>query len=300
MKNPKLKKGILVCEQENITPIKLPTGIIGDGVNFNNYKFVFDNSTGVPTLSAISKDTLQETVLLPVFSKDISFTYGQMKINLRIRTAKSFEDLQICNSVIECSHYLKPPHRGLTILMELTNYVDKNEILKHVSKASAFESALTNYSNIVGCAIIDDMKYANPKGRINIAREAKCEKLLESDTAWHLMNRAEVVSLLHVAWISRFAILKSYQKIGLGTILAENVLPIAKSYRLPSADYVEVFSTHSKKDAESILSGNSNYFLCKAGYSVYEELLKSQPYYDEEANAFVTSKKTYFYKRTTL
>ena len=297
--NPHLKGNLLVNSNQEIPLIKLPVGCIASRKHMNSYSFIYSKESNIEKLIANSKDNSESIELLPVYCALDHVILEGKKIEINIRGVINDEDTHIVNSIIEGTHYLRPPYKGLTIVAEFKNKNDKGSILRECEKSqneySIFEKIIADCSNIAGCAIIDYMTYANPSGRIEIAREMNCEDLLTDET--NKKSRDEILKLLKVAWVSRFAVSKLYQGIGIGTVLAKHVAIVAANKMIPKANYVEVFTNHPIEMAKEILESQEKSFLKKAGYKVYNKLLDSKPVYNSSENDFSTYRKLYFYKK---
>ena len=299
--NPKIKGRLLVNDNEDIPLIKLPIGCIANRRTLNDYNFKYSSHSNVEKLIATSKKSSESIELLPIYYATDYIVLEGKKIDIIIRELIEHTDYCVVNSIIESTHYLKPPYKGLTIVAEFKNKNDKELILtKSISSQneySDFEKIIAGFSNIAGCAIIDQMTYANPKGRKKIAEELNCNTLLSNGSKWKDNHRDEVLKLLKVAWISRFAISKLYQGLGIGTILAKHAAVVAGIKIIPQVNFVEVFTTHPKQRAQEILESDKKGFLKKAGYKIFNELLYSKPKYNSEDNNFSVNKKLYYYKR---
>ncbi len=267
--------------------IKIPLGSISSNEVLKNYCLFYDED--VNKLTAISVNRHQEVEILPLFEELNRFSYGDSTIEIRVSEVIAEDDMFIGNSIIACTHYLKPPYKGLMIKAEFVDGNDKSKILSSKSMSN-IEKSISNVSNIIGVVIVDRMNYSKPKGRIKIAEELHCEK-------YGALKRNEIVSKLKVSWLSRIAILSPYQNLGIGKILAEVAGKVVSKKVIPSSNFIEVFTTQNVEQAQQIIDGKKSGIFINAGYTVYEELLSSKPMFDKNTNLFFKTKKLYYYKK---
>lgn len=299
---PCLKGDFLVCKNKDIPLIKLPRDCIIRRNIIKDYDFKYGKINGVESLLAQSKISDETIELLPAYKARSKIYYKKRKIDIVIRSAFDDADYSIGNSIIESNHYLNPPDKGMMLLAEIESEKDHKYLLEKLNQnceVNEFNKMLSKCSKIVGCAIINQLTYASPKGRIKIAEELKIEEMLKTgkDANGNKLSRMNVLELMKISWASRFAVIEQFHNLGIGTLLAEHAGIVSNSKIIPSSDYIEVFTTHIKKTAQNIKDAKINSFLDKAGYIVYDELLKSKPFYNKKEERFVTYKKLYFYKK---
>jgi GNAT superfamily N-acetyltransferase len=92
--------------------------------------------------------------------------------------------------------------------------------------------------------------------------------------AWLKWPRDRIVNQLRLAWASRFAVHSSYHGCGVGTRLAFHLKTVARRFRAPSANFLEVITTVPKSSKDEDEKGD---FLVRAGYLRMKEPLKSAP-----------------------
>ena len=297
---PRIKGKFLFCDNKTIKPIRLPEGVLGSLSNIQQYTWEINENKKPIELVATERTEIEERRIkvLPVYSKKTSHQIGDAKIPLRVRIADTLLDYKIANSIIESEHYLKPPRKGLVVLIEFINEGDKTKIGNSNCDLDFVEKAIYDSSNIIGCAVIDTLYYANPVGRKEIAEKWKHQKLLKLSSV-HLWKdlRVETMEELRIAWISRVAIHKCYQKTGMGTLLVRELPTIVSKCRLPFANYLEVFTTHQSEIARDMLSGNKESFFVKAGYNLYGKLLGASLIHNFGKEEIETHRKLYFYRK---
>jgi hypothetical protein len=302
LEEPRLKGEFLICKNNDIPLIKLPKDCILREKAIKDYDFMYGVIDGEEHLIATHRITTKATQLLPAYKIKCKIKYDNRSIDIIIRSANDESDYCIGNSIIESNHYLKAPNKGMMIIAEIESDEDHKYLLEELKlpdQASTFEKVLSQSCKIIGCAIIDQLTYASPKGRVQIAKELCVEELLQSgrDLNGKELRRDTVIDLLKISWASRFAVLKMYQGMGVGTILAEHAGIVSNTKMIPSSNYIEVFTTHTKSVAQEILTSKNKSFLNKAGYTVYNSLLNSSPFFSKKEANFVTHKKLYFYKK---
>jgi GNAT superfamily N-acetyltransferase len=148
--------------------------------------------------------------------------------------------------LIEREHYLMPTARGLFLACGIE------------SKSASLR--------IIGVAVLDTLYHGNPKdGRSLFATDTL------NSQQWMNWSRDKIVDKLRLAWASRFAVSSDYQGCGIGTRLAKHLKTVARRFRWPAANFIEVITTEAKN---SQYSGN---FLVSAGYIRAERPMRSSP-----------------------
>lgn len=143
-----------------------------------------------------------------------------------------------CQNLILYEHYLKPPNRGMYF-------------------------ACSNGANIIGCCIIDELSYGNPKGRMNLSPSMTAENGWSNEN-WRSLNRAEVRKKLNVCWLSRIAVKKSYHKKGIGAEMLNLIVSMLNNYHPLKPNYLEVIATYTK-EGKNIFDENNNVF-CRSNF----------------------------------
>ncbi len=303
--NPILKGRLLIHSTDKInSPIVLPFGSV---LSINNWDFYATQNKGeIVGLKGKSKIDRTEIDILPAYSKTETIEskkYG--KIGLAIWEVMDDSDRYRAYNIIMRSHYMSTPLRGLILAIKfLEPEIQKSIINSPITDRKDKWSPAWNeeVGSMVGCLVLDQLTYSNPKGRRNIAEDMKCNDLLEGP--WYKQKRNVVIDRLNVAWVSRIAIDAPYRNLGLGTILADQVTKVARIKRIPSAKYVEVFTTYSKEKANEIIADPNKAFLTKANFLLFNEVLPSkellQP--NEHGNRVILepAKKLYFYRKTDV
>jgi hypothetical protein len=232
--------------------VVLPFGI---GLKDKNYSFEAQKTKAGLSISASPKDN-------PAIVTRISPTYSVVDwINLpnqkrpvatRFWVVQSDLERLRARQLIEREHYLIPAARGMFLVC---GFEDQSNHRK---------------PNIIGAAVLDTLYHGNPKqGRALFATEVL------GDEKWQDWPRNKIVSRLNIAWASRFAVDKKYHGCGIGTRLAVHLKTIAREFRSPAADFIEVITTEPRtSEMEDHEKGN---FLVQAGYTRMEQPMKSSP-----------------------
>ncbi len=124
---------------------------------------------------------------------------GEREVSLRFWTIETTSEREEARKLIAQEHYLSAPNRGRFLAC---------------SVADSSEEAGAPMS-IIGCAVIDSLTFGNPLGRAAIA------SLLGIGPEWQQWSRGEIVSTMGIAWVSRFAVAKPYQGLGVGKLLGQ-------------------------------------------------------------------------------
>lgn len=302
LSNPRIKGDFLVCDNEDIDLLRIPKGCILSKSILNNYEIDVFNKDGRVNLIAKNIVSGKKVILIPEYHVVEKIKYKERDIDIAYRTVSDKSEISLGNSIVECNHYLKASSKGMMIIAEIISDDDHKFLVDKLYKQSStsiFEQMLCKSSKIIGCAVIDRLTYGSPKGRLSIAKELGVERYLESglDDSGNKLHRNDILNLLKVSWASRFAVLSMYQGIGIGVSLATHLGVVASEKMIPEANYIEVFTTHSKEKAKDILKSKSGSFLLRAKYNIHDELLLSKPFYNNDEGKFETHKKLYFYKK---
>ncbi len=248
----KRKERALVFTEANFRVV-LPFGV---GVTGENSSFELRKSNAGYTVFARRKgDTSVATQIFPIYSavNRIRVVKAEKPVRIRFWIAQSDLDRFRARQVIEREHYLMPTARGLFLVCALE------------------EDARQQKPKIIGVGVLDALYHGNPKqGHALFATEAL------GSQRWLSWPRDKIVNRLRIAWASRFAVDSKYHGCGIGTRLAVHLKVVARRFRSPAADFIEVITTeprHSKAE-QTKQRGN---FLQRAGYTSLEEPMKSSP-----------------------
>lgn len=301
-------RGEYLTYDEDDKNLYIPEGTVISKKALAEYEFYIQKHQDTDKLIARKKGHKGDIEILPIYSKNIEITYSDRKMTINIHIVNNKNEYTIGNGIINSTHYLKAPNKGLMMIAEFCSTDDRDYIIKSkkdiYDKCSQIQKIYSDNSLIIGCIVLDKLTYSNPIGRINIANEMNIdiERFKGLDAEGNKLENKyklnEILEMLRVAWISRIAVLPIYQGIGIGTALVENIGIVASTRCIPTAKYLEVFTTHKKQVAMKIKEEKKRTgFLIEAGFSMHEELLDSKPMYVEATKKFEVHKKLYYYKK---
>lgn len=260
---------------QNKRKIRLP---FGHGVRVGDYSFFSAKYRNIERIVAAPRGSrVTPTQLSPSFERTsvIAHPVTGSKVQLKFRVAVADLERFRARQVIEREHYLVATGRGMLLVCSFVDEEDHKSIrrwgIENLRKAHISVDPAVAHSQlrgIVGVAVLDALYHGNPKdGRAEFANAAL------GTSRWRdTWTRAEIVQKLRLAWASRFAVEAPYQGLGLGTLLARYLKIVARHYRAPAANFIEVITTEEKDAAFG-----SNNFLISAGYQQAPEPLKSGP-----------------------
>ncbi|MGA8142570.1 MAG: hypothetical protein WB987_01640 [Candidatus Acidiferrales bacterium] len=233
--------------------IVLPFGV---GVTTENSSFELRKTKmGMTVIARRKNDLVHATQISPTYSTidRIRVADGKRPVPMRFWVAQSDLDRLRARQLIEREHYLMPNSRGLFLVCGFE------------------DGARDSKPKIIGVAVLDALFHGNPKqGRALFATEA-----LGSQN-WLNWPRNKIVNRLRIAWASRFAVESRYHNCGIGTRLALHLKVVARRFRSPGADFIEVITTEPQPTKRAILKQVGN-FLLRAGYTRLEQPMKSSP-----------------------
>lgn len=248
----------------------------GHGLRLNEHVIYLERIGGRHnTLLAVQKrHHLTPTCLSPTFSRSnvISHPLTGAKVRMQFRLALSDLERSQALQVIEREHYLIAPVRGMQLICSFTDKKDEKTIRKwgfdRLRKASREIDPAVEYKKpgqVVGVAVLDTLYHGNPKdGRSEFANNVL------RTTKWREWPRNKIVQKLRLSWGSRFAIDAPFQGLGIGTLLAKQLKTVARHYRMPAADFLEVITTEPKDRG-----ARDHNFLLQAGYHLSSKPMKS-------------------------
>lgn len=307
-------KNRLVFEANNKKKeLNLAYGSILSKKLIEKYDFFYEADTEGKILKLIAKPQKESfspeddsfVKLYPTYYNDnINFTPCAQKENdtfkLLVRAVKDSYDIAIINAILSLLHYKNTPTRGYRLLLEFASNEEKDRFIKwsrNINRNQKKTKAIKNLgflaksiesdTKIIGCLVVDQMNFGTPKGRFQIALS-----MGEADSE----NREKHKDLT-VLWISRVAVLPSYQKFGFAELLPKNLAEAGYLHLLPLSKFIEVIITVPKEDASKIIEGKKIHFFQRAGYSVDPQLLPAKNMIDFEGNP-MPCKRLYFYKET--
>jgi len=247
------QKGRFLSFQPDGLSVVLPFGV---GVQRGFCSFESSGAAKNPRVVARSNtDSKLSIQIYPPYSVVERMTLKGKSVKVRIWVVLSDLDRLRARQLIEREHYLMPTSRGLFLVCGIEND----------------EARLG--PKIIGVAVLDALMHGNPKlGHSQFATDT-----LGTD-AWLNWPRNKIVEKLKLAWASRFAVHSDYQGCGIGTRLASHLKAVAREFRMPPANFIEVITTErkltGKKGEEAASQGN---FLVQAGYVRMDTPLKSTP-----------------------
>lgn len=232
-----------------------------------------DRSEQICAESLRGAGNLPAAIISPVYAAqdELAGSVGGMKIKVRLWTVVTDLDRLRAREVVQREHYLSDPGQGMILACAFEDPKVQEKLRNRPASTNAKEkvSWYLPSGGITACAFLSEMWHGNPKeGRQLIATQ------LGLSDSWRTWTRPEVMKRLRVAWGSRFAVDEPYQGLGIGTILARHLKIVARRYRLPQSDFLEVITTEERVAGEAAptLGGG---FLIKAGYTVLGTPLKS-------------------------
>lgn len=234
--------------------------------------------------------TAKDTIIYPPFSKvDHLFakvgrkTY-KMKCKVWLVTRRS--EFQAARDLIDSCHYLQAPNRGTVLACKVlsNNLPVLNK--KYNSEVNP------NIGYLSGCVFIDRLLFGNPTGRRSIFNAQK-------ESEYYLdKSRAEIVNQLGIAWISRVAIVPELRRLGLATLLCKYALLVARKFREPPANWIEVIRTVDTRHIRRIIGPDGD-FLTRAGFKIHDhKRLRYLNKYDKVQQTYGEYIKLYYYARS--
>jgi len=220
--------------------------------------------------AALKSDRTKIAQLHPAYSATERLNVKGKLAKLRVWVVLSDLDRLRGRQLIEREHYLMPTGRGLFL-------------------ACGIEEDSAKTPRIIGVAVLDTLVHGNPYiGRSHFATE------VIGSRAWMKWPRDKIVDKLGLSWASRFAVHSSFHGFGIGTLLARHLKTVARNFRLPPADFIEVITTVRKTKEPS-----QRDFLVEAGYTRVDTPLKSSPLRElNEKTGYIESfsaKKHYYF-----
>lgn len=220
------------------------------------------------------------SILYPPYEAQVTTRMGPFRaVKLRLWLVTTDLDRLKAQKIISRSHYLVAPQRGYILACSFVNPAQQGALRDAAAhegrraRLDPWSSAWTETpGGMVACATLDTMTHGNPTLR-------ECFAVGELGRAWNRIPRDKLMRDLEIAWASRFAVDAPYRSLGLGTILAVHLKPLAAHYRDVPARYIEVITTHPRKRAEALLSNaaGTGDFLVQAGYIRAGALKRSKP-----------------------
>jgi GNAT superfamily N-acetyltransferase len=253
--------------------VRLPFGC---GVNAKHFRFEYHPNSGGFEVRAIQQTRRRaehHTIIYPGYQATdsvISPVTGET-VSLKLWTVYTDKDRMAARQVIQRVHYLTDNGRGLYLACAFTDPRQQSEILAKAKKTINNLDDIPWFlppGDIIGCGVIDTLWHGNPiAGRSLIAKELNIK-----GERWKQWPRDQVIRNMRIAWASRFAIDRPYQRMGIGTIIARHLKRVARRYHAPSPDFLEVITTSARPTPGSISNGD---FLVDAGYAPLGFTMKS-------------------------
>lgn len=274
----------------------------GCGFDPGEHTTYLDTDNDEPRILASESEEPEDAVqLYPPYHATETIDSNEFgEINIEIFTINRESNRQISQSLISRLHYLSSVPNGLYIGCRFKDTQMQKQIReqrkKEFDQDPKFESIGWSepLGRVIGCATVDDLLFGIPRGRDKFAanildnpnwredlKQAEKERRKQDrEPRPDELTRSKLVRKLKLAWGSRFAVDDPYQDLGIGTVLAEHMKPIAANYRLPSADRIEVIRREKKGKVNELCDENHprTDFLLNAGYDIVEEAIRySQP-----------------------
>jgi GNAT superfamily N-acetyltransferase len=284
------------------SPLRLPFGSI---TRLDGHRLTLDVGDGVTRLFALpeKKGLPVINILPPLRWREKLTVAGIGRVEFEGWQVISDVDRMHAMAIILRSHYLNIPSRGLILGCRFAKVQDQERVRRLFKRADRKDAWSTAWGQkaggMVACAVLDSLYHGKPGGRKELAAREGFDHLVAH---WDETSRADIVKTLRVAWASRFAVDAPYRKIGLGTLLAKKLLHVARFNRLPSADFLEVITTHAAKPGAH--QDPEHDFLVKAGYIrlAREWPSRAQLVIDKstgDRHDYVRAKKFYYYAKLT-
>lgn len=162
-----------------------------------------------------------------------------------------------CLQLLQRVHYLSTRRRGIFLACRFRS-TDQQDAAFRNAPWGTRQREWARPGAIIACAVVDSLMHGQPLGRIEIA------KILGLSTALAQWSRAEAVSNLRVAWLSRIAVAPPFQHLGIGTRLAVMARRMTRQMRIPRADFMEVIRSLPIDQVKQM--DRSKDFLERAGF----------------------------------
>lgn len=257
---------------------------------------------------AIPKNDVARTVeILPPYLWQGKVRLGKLgPVWLEIWEITREKERRRATEIILRSHYLNAPKRGLILgcrFLRSEDQIKAKNIAQETSQKDPWSKAWREgTNNMVACAVLDTLYQGKPLGRKELAKREGFDDLVQR---WDTVTRSDMVTRLRIAWVSRFAVDAPYRSFGIGTVLAKKLREVAKRYRTPSADFIEVITTRpvGTKPPGIAKSSGGNDFLIKAGYYLIPKAYPSKPQALRDSLTgkkvgTASAKKYYYYAKT--
>lgn len=240
------KKGRTLIFPPDDFPVVVP---FGAGIKIDECFFEVQGTGKSRVVLAALKNLPKTRIRIhPYYSEIERLTLRGKLTDVRFWIVVSDLDRLRARQLIEREHYLMPTARGLVLACGIT------------------ERGAKSSSKIIGIAVLDTLLHGSP-----VAGRSQFAGRVLGNAAWVKWPRNKIVNRLRIAWASRFAVHSAYHGCGLGTRLACHLRTVARRFRLPVADFVEVITTEPR----SIQREGG--FLVEAGYNRMAEPLRSSP-----------------------
>jgi len=282
------------------SPLIIPFGSISLASEYNYSLKVKNNELEFLLATPKNGSKNSSVKILPNYKDTVSLNIiGFGSVDLELWLVKEEIDKIRASEIILRSHYLSVPSRGLILGCRFLNLEQQKQLLYYSSqtdKKDKWSPAWRDVSgSMIACAVLDTLFHGIPKGR---------HKLVENEGIkidWNA-SRREIVEQIKIGWVSRVAVEAPYRNFGFGSLLTKYLRTVAKKYRVPSANYLEVITTLNTEKAKEKLNNTSRDFLKEAGYTRINELYNSsrtlQSNYKGE-KMLVPAKKLYYYSKVS-
>jgi GNAT superfamily N-acetyltransferase len=276
---PKIRFRQLQFKQQGFDRIETVWLPFGVGVNAKDYRFErYAEPKGTFEIRAYPKRHAENeayVVISPSFSTTDSLrdpSTGK-KLSIRLWVVYTDADRLGALQVAQRVHYLSGTDRGMILVCAFAEPQQQVELRRraHRGRATGLNSDLSWHlppGGIVGCAVLDTLWHGVPlQGRALIAERLGLRR------GWRAWDRPQIINEMRVAWASRFAVDAPYRGLGMGKKLAMHLKTVARAYRAPRADFLEVITTSLRHSAGA--NDERGDFLCEAGYVKLKETMKS-------------------------
>lgn len=211
----------------------------------------------------------EKILLSPPFSqrRRISLIGSKEAADLDFWAIDNYADRGCCLQLLQRVHYLSIPRRGIFLACRFRNIDQQKAAFRNAPRGTR-QREWTRPGAIIACAVVDSLMHGQPLGRIEIAETLGLSPALAQ---W---SRAEAVSNLRVAWLSRIAVAPPFQHLGIGTRLALMARRMAHEMRIPRADFLEVIRSLPIDHVKQMDCGKD--FLERAGFLKVQRPMRSK------------------------
>lgn len=200
-------------------------------------------------------------------TRRISLIGSEEEADLEFWAIENHADRNRCLQLLKRVHYLPMPRRGIFLACRFRKTDQQQAAFRNAPRGTR-QREWTRPGVVIACAVVDTLMHGQPLGRIGIA------ETLGISSALGQWTRAEAVSNLRVAWLSRIAVAPPFQHLGIGTQLALMVRRMTRQMRIPKTDFLEVIRSFPINDGKQ--RDNRKDFLERAGFLKVRRPMRSK------------------------